>query len=355
LLVQSLKTEEHSHEYNEQNAISIRNLTKEFGSFRALNDLSLEVKRGEVFGLLGPNGAGKTTTMRILSCLIKPSSGSVYVEGINAIDERNTVEIRRRIGLLTENPNIYERLSAVQNLRFFALAYGLTEAMAEERIAEVLQAFDLNERKNDKVGAFSKGMKQKLAIARALIHKPSVLLLDEPTSALDAESARSIRELILETARRYGHTILISTHNMDDASRLCDRIAILNHGRIIASGREDEIAMEIQRKRKSLGDRVDPIILKISMFETGAFSVQRLITSVKGVTDARQSRDGPRYLFEFMIEPRMTELEVDLLTAKIISSIVALGGEITSAQVVGPSLEDSYMKIIELSKRETKN
>lgn len=354
MLVQSFPKAEHAreNESSEQNAISIRNLTKVFGSFHALDDLSLEVKRGEVFGLLGPNGAGKTTTMRILSCLIKPSFGSVYVEGINALQESNTVEIRRRIGLLTESPNIYERLSAMQNLRFFARAYGLSEAITEERIAELLQTFDLKDRRNDKVGTFSKGMKQKLAIARALIHKPSLLLLDEPTSALDAESARSIRELILETARRYGHTILISTHNMDDASRLCDRIAILNHGKIIASGREGEIAREIQRKRETLGDRADPIVLKVSMFETGAFSVHRLLTIVNGVVDARQSRDGPRYMFEFMLDPKMSELEVDILAAKIISVIVGLGGEITYAQVVGPSLEDSYMKVIELSERD---
>jgi ABC-2 type transport system ATP-binding protein len=343
------------------NAISIVDLSKTFGSFPVLNKISLEVKGGEIFGLLGPNGAGKTTTMRILSCLVAPSSGTVIVEGMNVRDNQCKMEIRKRIGLLTENPNIYERLSAEQNLKFFAKAYGLKESLAEQRITEILRGFDLLDRRKEKAGTFSKGMKQKLAIARALIHKPSLLLLDEPTSALDAESAKSIRELILETAEKYKHTVVLSTHNLEDASRLCSRIAILSKGKILAKGSQSEIAFEArQEERKRRGKpsydreyaRPYSNKLRVELMELGAFSVQKLLANVSGIIDYDSYTNARHYGFEFFIDPMLSELEEDLLVSKIVSCVIGLGGEITLAQTIRPSLEEMYLEIISNSKEE---
>jgi ABC-2 type transport system ATP-binding protein len=331
-------------------AISIKDVSKTFGKFTALDSVNLDVKEGEIFGLLGPNGAGKTTTMRILSCLIKPTSGTAFVLGMNVLDKEKTIEIRKRVGLLTENPNIYERLSAEQNLKFFALAYGLSESLAEERIEEILRGFDLLDRRKDKAGTFSKGMKQKLAIARALIHKPSLLLLDEPTSAVDAESAKSIRELIVETAQKYKHTVGLSTHNLDDASRLCDRIAILNRGRILASGSENEIAFEIRSSGRFPEASALSSRLRVELIELGAFSVQKLVANLSGIIDVHSYIDPPHYGYEFSLDTSLSELEVDLLVSKITSFIVGLGGEITLVRPIKPSLEDMYMGIISNSK-----
>jgi ABC-2 type transport system ATP-binding protein len=337
------------------NAVSIRGLSKSFGTFRALHNVNLDIEEGEIFGLLGPNGAGKTTTMRILSCLIRPGSGSVFVEGMSVLDKEKTVEIRKKIGLLTENPNIYERLTAEQNLRFFALAYGLKEELADQRITEILRGFDLLSRRDRKAGTFSKGMKQKLAIARALIHKPSLLLLDEPTSALDAESARSIRELILETAKNYKHTVLLSTHNLDEASKLCDRIAILNKGEIMVQGTENEIAAAVRSAGgQLLGNSLEPVRLRIEMMETGAFSVPKLLANVSGISDVCPYMNS-HYGFEFSIDPKLSEFEIDLLISKIVSFVIGLGGEITLVQPIKPALEDIYMRIVSMSKEARAN
>jgi ABC-2 type transport system ATP-binding protein len=335
------------------NSISISDVSKTFGKFAALDSINLDVREGEIFGLLGPNGAGKTTTMRILSCLITPTSGTVLVEGMNVLDRQRMVEIRKRIGLLTENPNIYERLTTEQNLKFFAKAYGLNESAADQRIAEILRGFDLLDRKKDKAGTLSKGMKQKLAIARALIHKPSLLLLDEPTSALDAESARSIRELILETAEKYKHTIMLSTHNLDDASRLCDRIAILNKGRILVKGSENEIAFETRMSCDNLNASVFSSKLRVELMELGSFSVQKLLANISGISEVRSYMSSRYHGLEFTLDPKLSELEGDLLVSKIISCIVGLGGEITLAQTERPSLEDMYLAIISRSRERT--
>jgi ABC-2 type transport system ATP-binding protein len=332
-------------------AISIKSLQKRFGPFEALKGISLDVKRGEIFGLLGPNGAGKTTTMRILSCLIKPTSGSVLVDGINVADDKKTIDIRRRIGLLTENPNIYERLSADQNLRFFASAYGVKDEIAKTRITELLRNFELIDRRNDRVGTFSKGMKQKLAIARALIHKPSILLLDEPTSAVDAESAKSIREVISETAKEYDHTVLLSTHNLDDASKLCDQIAILSQGKILACGSESEIAEEM-RKSRNRNDLqfLNQIKLNIELFDVGSFSVKKLLLqNIPGIKDVSLYRNA-RYGFEFSLDPELAEIEIDMLISKIVSFIVGSGGEVTMVQLQKPTLEDIYLGLMSDSK-----
>jgi ABC-2 type transport system ATP-binding protein len=198
-------------------------LTKRFGDNLAVDQLSLTIPPGEVFGLLGPNGAGKTTTIRILSALIGQTSGEAFVAGFEI--GANDYEIRKNVGILTESPGLYDRLSAERNLAFFAKLYEVDDI--PNKTEQYLRMLGLWERRIEQVGTFSKGMRQKLAIARALLHEPKVLFLDEPTSGLDPEAARLVREFITEL-RQEGRTIVICTHNLDEADRLCDRIAILN-------------------------------------------------------------------------------------------------------------------------------
>ena len=202
--------------------IHTENLTKRFGDVLAVEDLNLDVGEGEVLGLLGPNGAGKTTTVRMLTCLIAPSSGIAVVNGYTV--GRDDKRIRRSVGLLTELPGLYERLSAEHNLRIYAQLYEVEDV--DRQVGQYLRMLGLWERRQEPAAMLSKGMRQKLAIARALLHEPRLLLLDEPTASLDPEAAHLVREFIAGLSRQ-GRTILICTHNLDEADRLCDRIAVL--------------------------------------------------------------------------------------------------------------------------------
>jgi ABC-2 type transport system ATP-binding protein len=202
--------------------ISARQLGRRFGAFVAVEGLDLEIAEGEVFGLLGPNGAGKTTTVRMLSGVIAPSSGVATVAGYDVV--RDAASVRANVGILTETPGLYVRLDAVENLRFYADLHGVRDAAA--KIRAVLERLDLWPRRLEPVGGWSKGMRQRLAIARAVLHDPKVLFLDEPTSALDPVAARNVRELVTEL-REEGRTIVLCTHNLDEAERLCDRIGVL--------------------------------------------------------------------------------------------------------------------------------
>jgi ABC-2 type transport system ATP-binding protein len=208
--------------------IHTEHLTKDFGEKRAVDDLTLDVGEGEIFGFLGPNGAGKTTTIRMLGALIKPSSGQARVAGY-ALDHDET-EIRRRVGILTEAPGLYDRLSAERNLEFFAELYDVPDVPGQ--VERYLRMLGLWERRAEAAATFSKGMRQKLAIARALLHEPQVLFLDEPTSGLDPEIARLVRDFI-EELKVEGRTIFLCTHNLDEADRLCDRVAVFN-GHLLA-------------------------------------------------------------------------------------------------------------------------
>jgi ABC-2 type transport system ATP-binding protein len=208
-------------------ALRAAGLGRRFGERWAVRDMSLEVRRGEVLGLLGPNGAGKTTTVRLLTALIEPSEGTAAVDGFDVV--RDAEAVRGRVGILTETPGLYDKLSAVANLDFFGRLYGLPADVRATRIERFLRLFDLWERRDDVAGTFSKGMKQKLAIARALLHEPAVVFLDEPTAALDPEAAFVVRDAI-EGLRRTGRTIVLATHNLDEADRLCDRIAFVRGG-----------------------------------------------------------------------------------------------------------------------------
>lgn len=203
--------------------IHAENLTKEFDGHVAVERLSLDIPAGEVFGFLGPNGAGKTTTVRMLVSLIAPTSGTATVAGYRLGEDDR--EIRRHVGILTEAPGLYERLSAERNLQIYARLYEVEDVAGQ--VEKYLRTLGLWERRTDAAGTFSKGMKQKLSIARALLHEPAVMFLDEPTSGLDPEAAKLVRDFVSDL-RDQGRTIFMCTHNLDEAERLCDRIAVFN-------------------------------------------------------------------------------------------------------------------------------
>ena len=215
-------------------AIQTEKLCRRFGSRPAVQDVTLTVEPGEVFGVLGPNGAGKTTMVRLLNGVLSPSAGTCRVLGFDPVTQGG--EVRRRTGVLTESPALYERMTARENLHFFGTMYGMAQEKLSMQADAMLEAFDLSERADDRVGSFSKGMKQRLALARSVLHEPEVLFLDEPTAALDPEAARRVTELIMEFSHRVGRTVFICTHYLPEAERLCDRVAVLNRGSLIAVG-----------------------------------------------------------------------------------------------------------------------
>ena len=218
----------------ETNIIEVNEMTHCFGERKALNELSYNVRAGEIFALLGPNGAGKTTTIRLLNGLYHPTKGSVRVMGLDPA--KNGPELRQQTGVLTETNALYERLNARQNLEFFGTLYGMTGEQLASRVDEMLKFFGLEERANDRVGTYSKGMKQRLALARAMLNRPRILFLDEPTSSLDPESAQQVHELIQSVKANDGQTVFLCTHHLDEAQRLADRVAILHAGRMLALG-----------------------------------------------------------------------------------------------------------------------
>jgi ABC-2 type transport system ATP-binding protein len=223
--------------------IEVNSLVRTFGQNRAVDGLTFHVEQGEVFGLLGPNGTGKTTTVRLLNGILPPSEGTARVFGLDPATQCEA--IRRKTGVLTETPALYERLSARENLEFFATLQGIPQSDLRRRVDEMLEFFELAARAKDKVETFSKGMKQRLALARALIHKPPLLFLDEPTSGLDPEAAQQVNDLIASLSRANGQTVVLATHNLFEAQRLCNRVAIMNKGRILALGSLKELARKL--------------------------------------------------------------------------------------------------------------
>jgi ABC-2 type transport system ATP-binding protein len=226
--------------------ITINQLTRCFGETTAVDRLSLEVHEGEIFGFLGHNGAGKTTTVRLLNGVIEPTSGSMCVLGLDPQAEGPA--LRARTGVLTETPSMDERLTAWDNLSIYADLYGVPRADVGRRIDELLSEFDLADRAQERVGGYSKGMKQRLALARALLHKPELLFLDEATSGLDPIAAHHVNDLIERMARRENRTVFMCTHNLMDAQKLCDRVAVLEHGRLVALGTPTELVCQYIRR-----------------------------------------------------------------------------------------------------------
>ncbi len=216
------------------------------GEIKAVDELDLEVNEGETFGLLGPNGAGKTTTVRLLNCIIKPTRGTASVNGYDILKE--DTQVKRVTGLLAESPGLYEKLSAYEFLEFMGALYDVPSSVLTERIDDLLKLFGLHDRRDYLLEGYSRGMKQKILIASALIHDPPILFLDEPTSMLDPRAALMVKDLIKKLAESAGKTIFICSHILPVVEELCDRIGIISQGRLIASGTVDEIIAQTKTK-----------------------------------------------------------------------------------------------------------
>ncbi len=296
-------------------------LGRRFDALWAVRDMDLEVFRGEVLGLLGPNGAGKTTTVRLLTALIAPSEGRATVDGLDVTEYPELV--RSRVGILTETPGLYDKLSATANLDFFGRLYGLDASTRAARIEHFLRLFSLWERRNDVAGTFSKGMKQKLAIARALLHEPAVVFLDEPTAALDPEAAFVVREAI-ETLRRSGRTIVLATHNLDEADRLCDRVAFVRGGLV----RVDSPA----GLRGSLGGHG----VEVGLTGVPSPAVLEAARVVPGVADVEIAGDR---LIVMTAEPRV-------VTPGLVRALVEAGAAITEVRERATTLEQVYFEVM---------
>lgn len=306
------------------NAIECYQLSRRFQSITAVDNLDLVVPAGTIFGFLGPNGAGKTTTVRMLCALIAPSSGSARVAGFDVQTEAESV--RANTGILTETPALYDTLSALENLTFFARLYGLSATQASERAAHYLRLFELWERRNDPVGGFSKGMRQKLAIARALLHDPAVLFLDEPTSGLDPAASRSVREVI-KGLRASGRTIFLTTHNLAEADELCDLIGVFRT-RLISLDTPANLRTRLfgHSVRVVLAGPATPLLL----------SVQQL-PFVMNVTV-----DDERTLLVQLTNPEKDN-------PALVRALVAAGADVCYIEPFTPSLEAVYLELIQES------
>ena len=285
---------------------------------KAVDALTIEVNEGEVFGFLGPNGAGKTTTVRMLTSLIRPTSGSARVAGFKVGED--DLEIRRNVGLLTESPGMYERLSAEKNLRIFAELYDVPDVT--KSVNKYLNLFGLWERRGDAVGSYSKGMRQKLAVARALLHEPKVLFFDEPTTGLDPEAARIVRDFILEF-KKEGRTIFMTTHNLDEAEKLCDRVGIFKQSLLALDS-------PANLRQKMFGRKV--------VFHLGGVNPQwaTLVDKLEGVSSVE--------LLENKIVVSMAEPEK---TNPIITKLlVEQGADIQFIGEVRQSLEQIYLEML---------
>ncbi len=231
--------------------IQASGLTKRFGKLVAVRDVTFEIGAGQVFGFLGPNGTGKTTTIRMLTGLVSPSTGSAHVAGFDVVREPR--EVKRRVGYVAETPYLYPKLSGREFLAFMGGLYQVPRPMSQQRAARLLSLFELSDKADDLVETYSHGMRQKLALAGALIHEPPVLFLDEPTSGLDPRSARLVKDLLVGLVGR-GHTIFLSTHVLEIAEQLCHRVGIIEHGQVIAIGTLDELRQQTFREARSLED-----------------------------------------------------------------------------------------------------
>ncbi len=228
-------------------AIRTEGLSRDFGALRAVDGVSLDVPVGAVFGFLGPNGSGKTTTIRLLLGLLEPSRGTATVLGHDT--RTDGAAVRERCGALLEHPGLYERLTARDNLDFYARVWHLPGPERGRRVHELLDGLGLWDRRDEVVGTWSRGMKQKLAVARTLLHRPSLVFLDEPTAGLDPIAAASLRGDLTELARREGVTVFLTTHNLAEAEKLCDQVAVIRSGRLVATGRPDELRTQARRDR----------------------------------------------------------------------------------------------------------
>lgn len=298
--------------------IETQDLTRQFNGKLAVDRLTVEVRQGEVFGFLGPNGAGKTTTVRMLACLIRPTSGAARINGYEV--GRDNQQIRRICGILTETPGLYEKLSAQANLLYFARLYDVEDAEAQVR--KYLQMLGLWDRRDEPVGTFSKGMRQKVAIARALVHEPRLLFLDEPTAALDPEAAKTVRDFI-EELKGEKRTIFLCTHNLDEAERLSDRIGVIRQ-RLIALDTPDGL-------RRSLFGRETEVQL--------AEVTPPMVEAIRGLDFVSHVKQDNNRLLISLSDP---EAQNPLIVERLVSA----GAKVQYVSEVKHSLEDVYLTLV---------
>jgi ABC-2 type transport system ATP-binding protein len=300
-------------------------LTRDFKSTRAVDGLTIEVPAGIVFGFLGPNGSGKTTTIRMLLGLLEPTSGHAGVLGFDTVKDPD--EIRTRTGALLEHPGIYERLSAEDNLDLYGRIWKMPEAQRRARIKELLESFGLWERRKDAAGTWSHGMKKKLAVARAMLHRPALLFLDEPTSGMDAVAAAGLRDDLIEVVKREGVTVFLTTHNLPEAEKLCSRVAVIHNGRLLAEGRPDQL-------RSRTGNHHVEIIG--SGFSENALHLLRSNAQVRTANAA----DGLLSM----------DVEDSSRIAPLIRMLVEAGAEIEEVRKAKASLEEVFLALVEEDK-----
>jgi ABC-2 type transport system ATP-binding protein len=300
--------------------IEAAGLTKRFESFLAVDGVNFDVESGEVMALLGPNGAGKTTIVRMLTSILKPSSGSARVAGFDVVREPGAV--RRSVGVLTENPGLYMRMRSEEYLGFFGELYGMSPAQCRQRVAELLDRFGMREAAGKRLGEYSKGMRQKLALIRAMLHNPPVLLLDEPTSAMDPQSARLVRDAILGL-RFEKRAVILCTHNLNEAELLADKIAMIQQGRIVAHGTVPQL------KREWLG----PALLELRV----AGPLNGVANSLKDLVQVVAA--GPDWL-------RYNADRPEAINPKVLQRLAAQQVPVVTLAEVPRSLEDVYLQVV---------
>ncbi|MGA3094694.1 MAG: ABC transporter ATP-binding protein [Dehalococcoidales bacterium] len=305
--------------------ITIENLTRKFGEVTAVEGLTFQVEEGEVFGFLGPNGAGKTTTIRMLCCLISKTSGAASVGGYSIGNPADSLKIRKMIGLVPDNVGLYDDLSAFENLDFYGKLYECPEERRKENIERFLKMLDLWDRKDARVGAFSKGMKQKLALARALVHEPKILFMDEPTANLDPEAAKTVRDFILEI-KKQGRTIFLNTHNLDEAQRICDRIGIIKT-KLLTIGTPEQLRESLSRPKT-----------EIRLAQVN----EALVSALKKLIPNRIEVSENKLIID-VADP-------DKENPAIISAITSSGGQVREVSQLVPTLEDIYLQIVKETK-----
>ncbi len=302
--------------------IETENLTKKFWDLTAVDNLTLHVDDGEVFGFLGPNGAGKTTTIRILCCLISKTSGTATIGGYEIGNKADWLKIRKTIGLVPDNVGLSENLTAYDNLDFYGKIYDLSDTQRKENNKRFLEMLGLWDKRNVLAGTFSKGMKQKLAIARALIHDPQVLFMDEPTANLDPEASKTVRDFILQL-KKEKKTIFLNTHNLDEAQRICDRVAIMNTS-LRAIGTPQDLESSVSGRKTVIG-------LEQQVNEP-------VLGALKKLPLKNLSINGDTITFD--VE------DPDKENSPVVETIVLAGGHVRSINVVGSTLEDTYLKLL---------
>jgi ABC-2 type transport system ATP-binding protein len=302
--------------------IHAEGLTKRFGDLTAVDGVSLDIGEGEVFGFLGPNGAGKTTTVRMLTSLISKTSGTAEVAGCELGNEADALRLRQQIGLLPENVGLYEGSSAYENLEYFGELYRVDRVTLRRNIERLLRMMDLWEKKDLPVETFSKGMKQKLALARALVHDPVLLFLDEPTANLDPEAAKMVRDVLLEL-KKENRTIFLNTHNLDEAQRVCDRVGILRT-KLLTVGSPGELRSKLHAA---------PTVIRLEK------ASDELAAAVRARLGSRKVEVSGNELFVEVEDP-------DRENPEIVDAVIAAGGRIRELSQPGPSLEEVYLKLI---------